>query len=138
MTTASDLMTGAALRLAAHNAGTWSPNGAYTDGQTGITIKAVPQSPDAIIALTVYDRETSPNPDLTNQLVRLQVRLRSPKGRPDNVDDLADLVDTAFSGHHMTWGTIRIARAHRVSYLPLGPDGNGRHELSCNYAIHLA
>lgn len=127
----------AARRLAEAGVAVWNPTGMYTADQKAITIKAVPQDPDQVIALTVYSKQRSPNPDLTDEVVMLQVRVRA--GRyPTDVDDLADAADVALSGHHLEWPGLTVARAHRVSYMPLGPDSNGRHETTMNYELRLS
>lgn len=137
MTAASVLLEAIAQRLAAAGVGTWSPTGAYTTGQTGITISTMPQAPDRAIVLTLYDRVEHEDPDLTDELVRLQVRVRTAKGRPDAADTLAETVHAALRAHHVVWSGVPITRVHRRSYLPLGLDSNGRPEVSMNYEVLL-
>lgn len=131
------IATAIAQHLAAAGVAVWNPTGAYASTDTAITIKAVPQSPDRIVALTVYDRVTHRDPDLTDEVVRVQVRVRAGK-YPTDVDDLADAVHGALEVHHATWPGLRVTRCHRISLLPLGPDGSGRHETSMNYELQLA
>lgn len=137
MTAASVLLEAIAQRLAAVGVGTWSPNVRYEAGQTGITISTMPQAPDCAIVLTLYDRVEHEDPDLTDELVRLQVRVRTAKGRPDAADTLAEAVHAAIRAHHVVWSDIPITRVHRRSYLPLGLDSNGRPEVSMNYELLL-
>lgn len=137
MIPATSLYEATAAVLDAAGVGLWKPSGVYGAGETGIVIKKMPQAPDSIISLTIYDRDTSPNPELTHETIRLQVRLRTTKGRPDSVDSLAEDVTTALSGHHLDWTGTTVTRCHRRSYMPLGEDANGRNELTLNFELIL-
>lgn len=137
MIPATSLYEAIATVLHTFGAGIWKPSGVYAESETGIVIKKMPQSPDSIISLTIYDRDTSPNPGLTHETIRIQIRLRTPKGRPDSVDSLAEHVTTALSGHHLDWTENTVTRCHRRSYMPLGEDANGRNELTLNFELIL-
>lgn len=134
MTTTTQIHTAIAQRLAEQGVGVFRASGAYTAGETGITIKAVPQSPDRIVAVTVYDVDEDPDPASTWQTFTVQVRYRAGK-YPTDVDDLADAAHTALTVHHQTWGAVRVDRCHRQSFIPIGADANGRQERTDNYRL---
>lgn len=137
MTAAEALYAAIATQIAAHTTAVWNPTGIYTASQTGITIKAMPQSPDSIVALTIHDRDDHRDPGLPDQAIRFQVRLRTPKGNPVTVDTLAEAVTAALKGDHMNWGGITITTCHRYSYIPMGFDANNRPELALNFELLL-
>ena len=134
MTTTTQIHTAIAQRLAEQGVGTYRPTGVYTAAETGITIKAVPQSPDRIIAITVYDVDEDPDPTNPWQAFIVQLRYRAGK-YPTDVDDIADAAHTALTVHHQTWGTVRVDRCHRQSFIPIGADANGRQERTDNYRL---
>lgn len=134
---ATALYTALAERLHAAGVATWNPAGVYTPGQTGITLAVMPTAPDRAVVLTVYERDEHTDPALTDERVRVQVRVRTAKGRPDGADTLAEAVHAVLRAHHVTWSGVLITRVHRVSYLPLGLDSNGRPEVSMNYELLL-
>lgn len=137
MTPATTLYEAIAQQIAAHTTAKWSPTGAYLPGDIGITIKKMPQTPDAVIALTIHDRDTHRDPGLPDELIRFQARLRTGKGRPDNVDELAEEVTAALQGDHQDWSGIRVTKCHRYSYIPMGFDQNDRPELALNFELIL-
>lgn len=135
MTTASAVAVGVAEHLAAHTGITWRPDGAYTPTETAATIKAVPATPDRVVAITVYDVDDDPDPRQVVATFAVQLRFRAP-GRPDAVDDLAQEAFEVMHGkHHTTFGQVPIGRCARQSVAPIGPDANGRHERTDNYRI---
>lgn len=140
MTTQPDwttrLLTGCAEHLASHGVGVWRPTGVYTAGETGITILVTPASPDRIITLSPYDVTT--NPGGSDVIQGLQVRVRAGRD-PREALDLADHVRRVWHGQGgLDWSGIHVAYLWRVSQLPLGPDANGRHEISGNYYLRAA
>lgn len=126
-----------AHRLAEASVGTWDPAGAYTPDQTGITLKTMPASPDAVVAVTVYDVDESPDPRSVTQAWSVQIRTRAP-GVPDSVDDLADDAHDALTAHHAQWGDVFVQRSHRRNFAPMGEDANRRHERVDNYHVITA
>lgn len=137
MIPATNLYEAIAAAIHTASAGVWKTGRAYTDTETGIVIKKMPQSPDNAIVLTIYDRKTQPDPRLPDELVRLQVRVRTAKGRPDSVDLLAEAVTSAITGDHLDWSGIRVTKCMRTSYLPLGFDSSDRPEISMNFDLIL-
>ncbi len=137
MIPATQLYEAAALVLDTAGAGVWKPDGAYTKTETGIILKKMPTAPDNTIVLTLYGRDTNPSPALTHEIINLQVRVRTAKGRPDSVDTLAEHVTAALHGDHLNWSGIAITKCHRISYLPLGFDANDRPEISLNFQLIL-
>lgn len=126
-----------AQELAAAGVGTWDPDGAYTAGQTAITLKAVPENPDTVIAVTVYNVDEDADPGSVVQAWSVQIRTRAP-GRPDAVDNLADDAHDVLETHHAQWPGAFVQRSHRHNFAPLGPDANRRHERVDNYRIITA
>lgn len=127
-----------AKRLAEAGVGTWREDGVFAAGQTAITLKALPPSPDRAIAITVYNVEEDPNPGSVTQAWSVQVRTRATTGRPDTVDDLADDAHDALEAHRAQWPGAFIQRSHRHNFAPLGSDANRRHERVDNYRIITA
>jgi hypothetical protein len=130
----SRLLTGLAEHLAAADIGAWRPSGAYAATETGIVIRAVPQSPDRIITLAAYPVGTT-LPGLADHQTAVQIRIRAGTD-PREADDLADAICDALDGAHgLTWGGIAVVQVWRQSYTSLGQDSNGRWERSENYYI---
>lgn len=124
-------------RLVDAGAGTWSLTGTYPAEATAITIKTAPAAPDRNIALTVYDDDQDPDPAIHSATVYIQAHLRGAKGNTLDVDALAAAVDGALACHHTDWSGITVTRCRRISLAPLGPDENGRHEMTANYELLL-
>jgi hypothetical protein len=140
MSWTSDLLVGIAERLAAQGVGTWNPNGVYTSGQTGIYIAVMPPGDasnsawDRAIVLTDYD----PNGSNSSGDVapRVQVRCRGLRNDPFSAIDLAAAVRDAIDGlEHVTFGSVEVSGINHISGVPMGIDGNHRHERSDNYDI---
>lgn len=123
-----------ATRLAQTGVGVFSPTGVYTKDQTGITLKSVPQAPDRIIAVTVYDIDDEVDPNLPRRTYLVQVRFRAGT-YPTDVDDIADAAEAALAVDHQTWASVRVERCYRTSVAPLGADANNRHERTDNYRL---
>ena len=127
------LLTGLAEHLATAGIGTWRTTGVYTDGETGILIRAVPPAPDRIVTLAAYPVASPPG--MADHTTGVQVRVRAGQD-PTGCDDLADAIHDLLDGaHDLTLGGIRISQITRTSYASLGQDGNRRWERSENYAI---
>lgn len=128
----SRLLTGLAEHLAAAGVGTWRPTGAYQPTETGIVIRAVPQSPDRIITLAAYPVATD-LPGMADHTQGIQIRCRGTQD-PRVVEDLSDAIfDALDSLAGVVWGEIPVVQVWRQSYTSLGQDGNGRWETSSNY-----
>jgi len=137
MKPATDIYEAIATRLHTKGAAVWNPTGIYTPTQCGIILKKMPASPDNAVVLTIYDRPTSMSRRTREDTIRLQIRARTSKGRPDSVDTLAENITTALEGDHQTWSNILFAHIRRISYLPLGFDANDRPEISMNFELIL-
>jgi hypothetical protein len=140
MSWTSDLLTGLAEHLAAQGVGVWTPNGVYTIGQTGIYIAVMPPGTetnsgwDRAIVLTDYD----PNGGNTSGDVapRVQARCRGLRNDPFSAINLAAAVRAELEGlSHVTFGQVEVSGINHISGVPMGIDGNDRHERSDNYDI---
>jgi hypothetical protein len=140
MSWTSDLLIGLAERLAAQGVGAWNPAGVYAAGQAGIYIAVMPPGNEAdsgrdrAIVLTDYD----PNGGNSSGDVapRVQVRCRGLRNDPFSAIDLAAAVRDAIDGlAHVTFGSVEVSGVNHISGVPMGIDGNHRHERSDNYDI---
>lgn len=129
-------MTAICQALADAGVGAWRPSGpAYTSAEVGIFYGAIGASPDRAIGVARYMRDDFvPGDRYATTTLRVQVRVRGPKGVVAGADDLADAVDAALQGLSRVGGLNYI---ERQSLAPLGPDGNGRQELTLNYLVCL-
>lgn len=130
----SDVHRAVALRLQEVGVGTFKPTGVYSAGETGITLKAVPQSPDRIVAISIYAIDEDPDPTDPRRTYSVQLRFRAGTN-PTDVDDIADAAYQALSVDHQEWGTVRVNRCYRTVMAPLGMDANGRQERADSYRI---
>jgi hypothetical protein len=130
----ANLLTGLAEHLAANAVGVWRPDGpAYTSTETGILIRAVPQSPDRLVTLAPYV-VASPT-GLADFTQGVQIRCRGttdPRVCEDLADTVFDLLDSA-SG--LTLGGVSVVQMYRQSSTSLGQDGNSRWESSSNFYV---
>lgn len=130
----SRLLTGWAEDIAAAGLGVWRPTGVYQANETGIVIRAVPDSPDRLITLAAYPLGTDLQGMADHQLA-VQVRIRAGTD-PRDCDDLADAIHDRYdSATGLRWGDIPIVQLWRQSYTSLGDDTNGRWSRSENYYI---
>jgi hypothetical protein len=133
----SNLLTGLAVYLAAGSIeATWNTGGSYTALQTGLVLGNIPQAPDRIITLTVYDSDDDPS--LSDSVLRVQVRCRGEGQDKRTVDDLDaaifNLID-AKTAWTLSTG-VYVVQCQRISGpSPLGQDGNNRWSVSSNYAV---
>lgn len=131
----SQLLTGLAELLDTGGAGTWRPSGAYTDDETAIVIRAVPQQPDRLITLAAYPLGDD-LPGMADHTVGVQVRCRGLPDDPRSCEDLADAVyELLDSLGRRTVGTVPVVDVVRRSYTALGQDTNRRWESSSNYYV---
>jgi len=134
----SNLLTGLAVYLAADGIGaTWNTSGAaYTALQTGIKLGDVPQTPDRIITLTVYDSDD--DPALSDSAPLVQIRCRAEGADKRKVDDLEDAIFNLLQNKlDLVLSTgVTVGQIHRVSGpASLGQDGNSRWSVSSNYLV---
>ena len=135
----SNLLTGLAVSLAAGSIeATYNTSGAYTVNQTGIVLGSVPQAPDRVITITVYD--AADDPALSDSEVRVQVRCRAEGSDKRKVDDLDSAIFNLLQNKlDVTLSTgVRVGQIHRVSGpASLGQDSNSRWSTSSNYAVSV-
>lgn len=134
MTTTTQVHTAIAERLDAAGVGVYKPADVYAAHETAITIKAVPTTPDRIVAVTVYDDDQNPDPGDLRVTYFVQLRFRAGL-LPTDVDDIADAAHVAMSVHHQVWSGVRVSRCHRTGFAQIGPDANGRQERTDNYQL---
>ena len=129
------LLAGMAELLAAGGIGLWRPTGVYTASEVGITITAVPDSPDQIIALTPYDVDASNG--TTDVIQGVQMRFRA--GPDPRV--VIDREDAAYALLHMRehtdLGGVHVGLMWRQSQAWIGADSRGRQELTANYYLRI-
>lgn len=131
----TDLAVGFAQLLAAKGVATWNAAGAYTSGQTGIILRALPQAPDRVIVLAPYgvDDDLVHGDDITG----LQVTTRWGGGDPRPNDDLADAVFDQLQGLPRTVLStgIVVEQCFRRSGTSLGQDANSRWRTVQNFYV---
>lgn len=129
----TDLVTGVAAYLDTAGVGDWRPTGAYLPGETAITQRIVPISPDRCITLAPYPIGSA-TPGLADHQVAIQIRVRGIPDDSTDCDDLADAVYDELDGlHDVVLGGVAVVQMWRQSYTSLGVDTNGRWERSENY-----
>lgn len=140
MSWTSDLLTGLAEHLAAQGVGTFNPTGVYASGQTGIYYAVMPPGDetdpgwDRAIVLTDYDPNGGNNSG--DVAPRVQVRCRGLRNDPLSATTIRDAVYDAIDGlAHVTFGSVEVSGINHISGVPMGIDGNDRHERSDNYDI---
>lgn len=134
MSWTSDLLTGIAQYLEDQGVGVYKPGEAYASSDIAIVIGTVPPSPDRCIVLTDYDPDGgNSSGDVTP---RVQVRCRGLRNDPLSAIDIASSVRDALDGlASVTFGQVVVSQINHSSGVPLGIDGNQRHERSDNYDI---
>ncbi|GAB2457533.1 minor capsid protein [Xylanimonas ulmi] len=122
--------------LADAGVGAWRPNGpGFTAGEVGIFYGQIGTTPDRAIGVTRYTRlDFVPGDRHPVRVPYLQVRVRGATA-PNSADDLADAVDGVLQGLTRVGGLNYVERVSGPA--PLGPDGNGRQELTINYRVSL-
>lgn len=126
---------GFAQLLAAASIGlTWSPDGLYTTGQTGIWIARVPTAPpNRVLTLTPYPLTDEPVSAMSE--IGLQVRTRSAGPDPRDVFTLDDAVADALLGNFplVLPNGIRVSTLIRSSSGSLGQDDAHLWNWASNY-----
>ncbi|MFC8583288.1 minor capsid protein [Streptomyces sp. NPDC057217] len=131
-----DLLDGYARLLAEAGVGIYRENGIYTATETGITITAVPDTPDRILCLTPYDVDSTSGG--TDMVEGLQVRIRTGTD-PRPVLDLEDQVfGLLHMREHTTVGGVHVALSWRQSWSWIGADARRRQELTANYYLRVS
>lgn len=115
------LLRGIAEHLAGSGVGTWKPSGVYAPTETGIVVDAVPQAPDALIALSGYPVDDGLEGDA---LVGVQVITRAAGADPRPINDLAEQVFSALHGlEAVVLNGVPVRLCWRQSSTSLGADG---------------
>ena len=136
MSWTTEVVEALAQRIAAADLGTWRPTGAYTAGETGIFVKAMPASPGRVIVISPYTVTESAH--LSDKVQGFQLRCR---GGPDprDVDNLTDdLRELLHGARDFQLGPAHVAHMWRQSQASLGVDGSGRWQTSSNYYAQTA
>lgn len=127
---------GLIAELAAAGAGVWDETGIYKEGDWGIVFGRLPHSPATMIGVLPYMH----NPDVepgTDQMA-VQVRIRSDSPSPVSVITVLDKVfDTLHGIEHKQWGGYHVPVVWRHFFADLGPDQNGRYEVTDNYYMYV-
>ncbi|WP_327368724.1 minor capsid protein [Streptomyces sp. NBC_01217] len=132
----ADLLDGIARLLADNGHGTYDPTGATGDMFT----EKMPPTPDAAVALALYDTGEAPDALNAYDTVRLQVRVR---GGPDprvsrrHAQDIYSELH-GLAGVELPDGTWLILAAARGTVAPMGRDANGRHEHVVNFGLDVS
>ena len=140
----SRMLRGLAELLAARGLALWSPVDPYPDGTVGVFLRKLPQSPDGAVVLAAYPIGAD-DPDLTDTLTGINVRVRGAVGDPDGADDLADAIYEVLHGaERLDLAGITAALVWRQSTTTLGPDSAmgedqaRRWDRSDNYRVQAA
>lgn len=135
----SQVAVGVADLLATAGVGYWSPDGtgSNTAGLPVILIAREPDSPDAVLCLTV--RRTSDDPTYADSTVEVQVISRTDaSANVLAVDDLAEAVFDVLHGYAGSLSTgVPVITSARVGGGPLGTDGQERRRRSDNYSLRI-
>ncbi|MFI7315142.1 minor capsid protein [Streptomyces hygroscopicus] len=133
MSWTTDLLDGLARYVADAGIGVYRDTGVYTADEVGITITAVPDQPDQIIAITPYPvDDTSGGTDV---VAGVQFRFRAgadPRAviaREDAVYELLHMRE------HTEIGGIHVEIMWRQSGGWIGKDARDRQEMTANYYL---
>lgn len=131
------LSNGLAALLAASGLGlTWNPTGGYTAGQTGVTMKLMPTTPDRVVAITVVwagDDITMPSSQ-----PMVQIRGRGLPNNPLDVDELLDsIADVLHGATRLTFSGITVVQMNRRVVVPMGMDDSKRWERIDQYYLDV-
>lgn len=130
------LTEGFAQLLADANIGlSYTANGVYPAGQTGIYIMAVPVTPDRVVTLTPYP--SGDDPTLSNSTIGLQIRSRSAGADPRDVMSIDDAVADVLLGNFpliLPTG-ITVTSLTRGSGVSMGQDDSKRWSWASSYHL---
>jgi hypothetical protein len=138
--TTSALVSAIGELLDAAGVGDYNATGPLAQGETPITVGAMPKSPGAAIVLTTYPG--GPEPDTRNgwEFPRLQVRVRaqSPLDALDLDRAVFDVLQAKAVGQYpvqLDGWWLQDCHAIQSEAQPMGVDANGRHEFTRNYQL---
>lgn len=136
--TAPDLLDGLARWAAQLGHGTYRPDTAYQPGEVAIVLGDVIPQPDELVALRVYDTGGEPDSRLPYSEPFIQWRVRgtaderSSRARAAALwGDLCGLGPVELPGGVFVMSAVCI----HPDPIPLGRDGNGRHEHTVNTRV---
>jgi len=132
-----DLLGGLAQALADAGVCDYRDDGSvYLSSETALVFALMPQAPDRVVCLTDY----SLSDDAGNPWGQRRVQVRT-RGLPDQPQDTWLLRDSVYdflqSAAALTFGSVTVAQALRVSSIPLGVDDNRRFEYADNYTFDV-
>ncbi|MEU8473762.1 minor capsid protein [Streptomyces hygroscopicus] len=133
MSWTTDLLDGLARFIAEAGIGVYRPTGVYTADEVGITITAVPDTPDQIIAITPYPVDDTSG--TTDVLLGVQLRFRAgadPRAVIAREDAVYELLHER---EHTEIGGIHVEIMWRQSGGWIGADSRGRQEMTANYYV---
>ena len=110
----------------------WATAGTYPSDRVGVFYGSIPDAPDRAVGVRVYGGDDDP---VVYQPTRsVQLLIRGARNQPDSADQLADEAFALLQRRVRSGGINYI---HRITFGPLGADGNGRQERADNYQIAL-
>lgn len=127
------MMAGFAELIDATGIGVYRESGEYAWNEVGVTVVALPSTPDNVIVLSPYAVDMAAYE--SDATTGLQVRIRAgedPRPLLDRADALTDLIHDL---NGVDIGGIRVVTSTLQSATPMGQDGNLRHEHSLNFYI---
>jgi hypothetical protein len=127
------LLAGAAQALGDAGVGAWSPS-SVPAGAWPITIDTTPAT--AATSITLAEYGLGADPKLSDRLVGLNVRVRGDRA-PATVRDKAAEIYAVLQGRRTLPNGQKITQMFWQSEVSIGPDTNGRHEMSINYYVQL-
>lgn len=132
MTWTVDLVKGAAQLIHAAGIGTWrGDDSAYLASETGIYITKAPPEPDRAITLSSYPTDIGDGNGGVIQAIQVITRAGD---ITTDVVDLDERIHDLFDGiKHRLIGGVYVTSMWWQSGGSLGPDANGRDEISSNY-----
>lgn len=138
MTDTRTLVDALARHLAAAGLARYTPTGVYSGaGLPAAFDSLLPATPDAAVALTVYDEQygrDDHNPD-----VFIQFRWRTAGKDPRTTNDVADAASRLLhdASHLLLPGGVRVLLCRRQIRGITTPDSNGRFERADSYRLTL-
>ena len=125
-----------AARLAATGEIQYEADGVYSGTSPAVVFGRIPDKPDNLIAVNIYDDQR--DRDDTSPDVYVQLRFRTGGRDPRTTNALADSVFLAIhDASNVVWGTTSVLHCRRVVRAPIGADDNGRYERADSYRLTL-
>lgn len=133
------LLDGLARHTAAEGIGVWKDTGAYLAAEVGHVIETVPQAPSQVIVWTQYaGAESEANSPVDYPSVQVRVRgTADPRVSRARAQDIYDLLHglAHVALPDGTWLENLIGA--QSGPIPLGVDGNDRHEHTVNFRAEI-